>query len=230
MAERLSLTAKYRLQRLILQRGEIQFLIRIKIHCTFQHTEFHWIKVLRTFRYNHNVSPRLTLLRFAHTSCRQEFVVDDKSVIVYKQYVDARFHISVLIGIVEQNHVNILSSLIIGETFDAVASSFVDSHIYVVKLMLHLIRLVANLRHWHIVVGKHIPPALALIATRQHGNLHLVVQEIDEIFHMGSLARTSHSDIAHGNNRYVITLALEYTDVKHPVAHTHPDAIEPAER
>ena len=79
-------------------------------------------------------------------------------------------------------------------------------------------------------MGKHITVALALVSAREHSDLQLVVQQVYEIFHVRGLARTSHGDVAHRYDGYVVALAFEHSDVKHPVAYSHTDAVQPAQR
>lgn len=46
----------------------------------------------------------------------------------------------------------------------------------------------------------------------------LLMQQIDEIFHVWSLARTAYCDISHRYYGYVETTTLLQSDIEHPIA------------
>ena len=85
---------------------EEQSLEGIEVHRLGDDPELHRFEVVRAFGDNNYVGPVLAAERFAQSSCRQEFVVDDQSMIVNEQDVDSRFDIAVLEGIIEQYHVD----------------------------------------------------------------------------------------------------------------------------
>ena len=110
------------------------------------------------------------------------------------------------------------------------AAVFVYSHVDVAVFALHLERLVANLGHCGVLSGEQIAVALALVSAREHSHAKLLMQQIDEIFHVWSLARTAYGDISHGYDWYVETATLLQSDVEHPVAQSYSQTVEPAKR
>ena len=217
------------LERIVSERGEIEALEGEEIHSLDKDAEVDGRQRLGTLCDDDDVGAMLTAERLAQPSGRQQPVVDDEAVVVYQQDVDARTHVAVLEGIVEKHHVGVAGGRVVGEVVDACTTVSVYSHVYVVELALHLEGLVANVTLGRVVVGQHIAMGLALVATRQHTHLKFLVQQVDKILHVRSLARAAHRDIAHGNNGDVVALAFEHADVEHPVAQAHSDAVEPAE-
>ena len=150
--------------------------------------------------------------------------------IVDEQNVYARFHVAVLVCVVEQNGVHVLCGFVSSESVDAVAAVLVDSHIDVLVFALHLERLVANFGHCGVLVGEQIAAALALVSAREHSHAELLMQQIDEIFHVWSLARAAHRYVAHRYYGYVEAAALLQSDIEHPIAQSHSQSVEPAKR
>ena len=107
---------------------------------------------------------------------------------------------------------------------------FVYSHVDVAVFALHLERLVANLGHRGVLSGEQIAEALELVSSREPSYAELLMQQIDEIFHVWSLARTAYGDISHGYDWNVETATLLQSDVEHPIAQSHSQSVEPAKR
>ena len=95
-------------QSAVLYRREEQLLIRIKPHSPLQYAVFHRFEVLGTLCHYYDVGSRLARLRLSQASGRQQSVVYYQPVIVHEQYAYACFYISVLVGVVEQNHLSVL--------------------------------------------------------------------------------------------------------------------------
>ena len=117
----------------------------------------------------------LALRGLAKPACRQHTVVDDESVIVDEQDVDARFHVAMLEGIVEQDDVDVVGCLVSGEVVDAIATFLVYRHIGFGELPHHLEGLVANVGHRGVGISENISLRLPLIASREHRHLYLVL-------------------------------------------------------
>ena len=88
--------------------GEEELLVGIEAHRLGDDAKLHGFQVLRTFRDNHDVGTVLAHNRFSESSCRQQLVIDNQAVVVDEQDVDARFHIAVLEGIVEEDDIDVL--------------------------------------------------------------------------------------------------------------------------
>ena len=163
--EGLGVTTVEALKRKIIDGREIETLVRIEVDGLRQHTDFHRLEVLGTFRDDDNVCPVLSFQGFPQPTRRNQFVIDDEPMIVDEQDVDARFHIAMLEGVVEEDDVDILGLFVMGEAVDAVGALLVHGDIDVRKLLLHLEGLVANPRHGRGGIGEDIAFRLALIAS-----------------------------------------------------------------
>ena len=67
--------------------------------------------------------------------------------VVHEQDVYPRLHVSVLIGVIEENHVGVLRLVFASDALYAVAAVLVHRHMHIGEFLLHLIRLVAYLAH-----------------------------------------------------------------------------------
>ena len=94
---------KSRPKRLILMSGVEELLVGIETHGLRDDTVLHGLHVSRTLCDDHDVGPVLALHRLPESSRRQQLVVDDQTMVVDEHDVDARLHITVLEGIVEQD-------------------------------------------------------------------------------------------------------------------------------
>ena len=119
-------------------------LIGEKVHGLSDDTKLHGLQVLGTLRHYHYVGAVLSIEGLAQTSSRQELVVDNQTMIVYKQDIYAWLDITMLEGIVEKDNIDIFHCLTVCKATNAVDTVFVYCHCYVAKLLLHLHRLVAN--------------------------------------------------------------------------------------
>ena len=85
--------------------------------------------------------------------------------VVHQEDVDARFHISVLEGIVEQYHIHILCLFVRLQSLYSSDSLGVYCHIDVGELLVHLERLVAYLGHRGFLGCQYITAAFSLVST-----------------------------------------------------------------
>ena len=231
VVERHHSIAEDRLQVVVFKTGEIEPLEWIQVHRLGYHTEFHRLEVMRTFCDYHDVSPVLAAKRFTKSACRQQFVVDDKAVVIHQQDVYSRFDVPVLEGVVEQNDIDVILCLAFGKLADAMTAVAVNSHRDIVAILaLHLQRFVTHGSCRRLVVGNDEASCVTLVATTENSHLHLVFQQTYQVFHMRSLAGAAHSDVAHRDDRHVKTLALQYADLKQHIAELHSQAVKPAER
>ena len=209
--------------------GEEELLVGIEAHGLGDDAELHRFQILRTFRDDHDVGAVLALYRFPESSCRQQLVVDDQTVVVDEQDVDARFHIAVLEGIVEEDDIDVLDVISAGQLIDATSTFLVHGHGDVGKLGLHLVRFVADGADGRIVTGQHKTTGLTLIAPAQNGHLRLIFQQTDEVFHMGGLAGAADGDITDGDDRRAERPAFQDAHLEEQVSETDAQAVEPTE-
>ena len=71
--------------------------------------------------------------------------------IIHKQDIDPRLHVTVLVGIVEQYDFRVLCFLVLCETVDAMAAVLVYGYVHVGEFLLHLERFVPNHVHFRVL-------------------------------------------------------------------------------
>ena len=229
IGERLCLFGEDRNRCIVVDAGEVKLLIRIEVHSLGEHAKLHRLQVFRTLRDDHDVCPALAVETLTQPASRQEFVVDDQTVIVDEQDIDAWFDIAVLVGIVEKDDIDIVRRLVMCHPVYALTPVLVYSNVDIGEFLFHLIRLVTDLACCCLVIGEDITLALTLIATREHAHPHHISQQSDKIFHMRCLARSAHRDVANGNDRYGKGPLFKHSKVKKPVAKAYAQAIKPAQ-
>ena len=119
-------------------------------------------------------------------------------------------------GVIQQYHIQLL---VIGhQLVNAVTAILVDGYRHLRKLLLHLVGLVANLRHGG--VGRCLDKsfALTLITSAEYGHMELFLQQSDEILHMRRLTRTANGNVTYRNHRNIEGAALEHADAEQHVA------------
>ena len=210
--------------------GEEELLIRIEFHGLGDDAELHGLQVLRTFRDNHDVGSVLTLDRFPQPSCRQQGVVDDQSVIVDEQDIDAGLHIAVLEGIVKKNDVSAFRLFSACQMINPPGSLPVYSYCDIGEFGLHLIGLVTDVVDCRILVGQYKTVTHAFVAPAQHGHLGAVFQESYEVFHMGRLASPANGDVSDGNDRHVEGAAFQDAHLKEQVPEPDAQPVKPTQR
>ena len=171
--QRTAFSAKHRLKVVVFNSRKQQSLIRIKVHRLCDDSEIHGAKAFRAFCDNHDVCTVLPFLVFPHAASRQELVVNKLTMVVNKQNIDSWFYIPMLESIIKQYHVSFFCLLVSYQSFNAVTSFFINSHINVREFPLHLKRFVPDISDCRILVGKHKPFRLALVSPTKNGNLGL---------------------------------------------------------
>ena len=227
-AQRPLLAAIYGMQRVVVECGEVEMLVRVEAHGLGDDAELHRFEVARTFGYDDNVRTVLSRERFAQASGGQQLVVDDKPVVVDEQDVDAGFYIAVLEGIVKQHHIDVLARLVFCQSHYAVAAVFVHGNGHIGIFLFHLVRLVADVFHRRFLVCQNESACLPLVTAAEHRYMELVLQESYQIFHMGGLARSPHGYVANRYHWYVKTAAFQYSHFKECVAQSDEEAVCPA--
>ena len=115
-------------------------------------------------------------------------------------------------GIVEEDDVELL---VVGrQLLDAPDPLLVDSYADVGELLLHLERLVTNLALGHLFRGQQVSVGLALIAPAEYSHMELVLQQSDEVFHMGRLASAPDSDVTDGDDGHLEILTFQDSHVE----------------
>ena len=160
----------------VVDTGEVEFLIGIEVHGLGEHTKLHRLQVFRTLGNDHDVGTALSVETLAQTSRRQQLVVDDQPVIVNQQNVDAGLDIAVLIGVIEKDNVDIVSLLVMRQPVHALTAVLVYSDIDIGEFLFHLVRLISDFACRRLVISEYIAFTLALIATREHADLHHIFE------------------------------------------------------
>ena len=100
-------------------------------------------------------------------------------------------------GIVEHNHFDILACSTTGEQADTTGTFLIDSHRDIRELLFDLERLVTDIVHRRVVVGQQETTALPFVATTEDGEVRLVLQQTDEVFHVGGLSCSPYGDVTY---------------------------------
>jgi len=216
-------------RRVVLVGGEEQVLVGIEFHDLRQDAELHRLHILWTLGDNDDIGTILALYRLTQTTCGQQLVVDDETVIVDEQDVDARLDVTVLEGIVEEDDVDILACLAIDEFLDTACTVTVDGQRDIRKLLQHLIGFVADLPHGGILIGQHEAMSLAFIAPTEDGYVHVILQQADEILHVRRLACTAYSDVAYGDDGHAERATLQDSHLEEQVPEAYAYAVKPTE-
>ena len=228
VAERLLTAHIDGLQTVVSERCEIEFLVWIQVESLCEDKEVDGKQAVRALGDDDDVGSVLTALWLAQPSCRQEFVVDDESVVVDEQDVDTRLDVSVLIGIVEDDGLRVFRQFVGCQSLDALTPVGIDSYVDMWKLPLDLTGFVADVDGCRLFGGQYEASALTLIASAQYGHLHLVAQQPHEIFHMGCFPRAAHGDVAHRDDGCVEGTAFQDAHFKEMVSQPYHESVAPA--
>ena len=147
--------------------------------------------------------------------------------VVDEQDVDARFNITMLEGVVEEDDIDVFDVISAGQLLDTPCTFFVYGYGDVWELCFHLVRFVTDGADGRIVTGQHEADGLTLIAPAQHGHLRLIFQQTDQVFHMGGLAGAADGDISDGDDRCAVWPAFQDAHLKEQVPKTDSQAVEP---
>jgi len=209
--------------------GEEELLVGIEAHRLGDDAKLHGFQVLRTFRDDHDVGAVLAHHRFSETSSRQQLVIDNQAVVVDEQDVDARFHIAVLEGIVEEDDIDVLDIVPAGQLLDASGAFLVHRYGNIRELRFHLVWLVADGADGCIVTSQHETAGLTFIAPAQHGHFRMVLQQTDQVFHMWGLAGAADGDVTDGDDRCTVRTAFQDAHLEEQVPETDAQTVEPAQ-
>ena len=218
---------KERLQITVVDGGKKEILIGKKVQGLGNNAIFHRLKVFRTLRNDDDIGAVLARLGLAKPAGRKKAVVDDETVVVDKENVYARLDIAVLESIVKKHYVKAFVAF--GETLYAMAAILVDGHGDSRKLLLHLKWLIADGCHGSVGSGNDIALALPLISTTENSDVESVLQKADKVFHVGRLACTADSDVAHRDDGHVKGMRLENSKFKGCIAQLYGKSVKPTE-
>ena len=222
------LVPEHGLQGVVAERGEIEVLVGKEIHGLGDDAESHGFEFLRALGNDNHVGTVLAIQGLAQSSGRQQLVVDDETMIVHEQDIDAGLDVAVLEGIVEQHDVD--ATVDPYERLDAMHALLVDRHDGLGEFQLHLHRLVSNVACRRTRPGQHEALRLALIAPAEYGHLGLMLQQLDEILDMRGLTSAAHGDVAHRDDGHAEVAALHDSHVKEEIPDAHTQPVEPAQR
>ena len=122
--------AEERPEAAVSQGGEEQFLIRVKLQGLADDPEPHGLDVRRAFGHDDDAGTAFPFFRLAQASGRQELVIADHTVIVYKEYVDARLHVAVLERVVQKDDFRAWGGLLVAQPFDSPSAVFTSTHTF----------------------------------------------------------------------------------------------------
>ena len=94
------------------------------------------------------------------------------------------------------------------------------------ELLVNLVRLVAYVERCGAGSCQHEPFGFPFVSPRQHADVILVAQQVNDIFRMWSLACAAGRDIAHHHHRHRKFPLLEYVPFEHKVAHSHRESVD----
>ena len=106
----------------------------------------------------------------------------------------------------------------------AAVLAYGDSHV-APEILVNLIWFVADIKRRGAVCGEHEAFCVALVAARNHADAVFVAQQVEDVFGMWSLARTSGRNIAYHNHGHRKFTLLEDMPLEHKIAHRHPETI-----
>ena len=132
-------------------------------------------------------------------------------------------------GVVEDDGVDIFSSLSARQLLNASGTLLIDSHRDAGELAMYLVGLVTDITTAGVVVGKYETLSLSLVAATEHGYVHLVFQEANEVFDVRRLARSSNRDVTYGNDRCGVGTALQDARLEEHVPDSDAYAVKPAQ-
>ena len=132
-------------------------------------------------------------------------------------------------GVVEDDGVDIFSSLSVRQFLNASGTLLIDSHRDAGELAMYLVGLVTDITTAGVVIGKYEALGLSLVAATEHGYVHLVFQEADEVFDVRRLARSSNRDVTYGNDRCGVGTALQDASLEEHVPDSDAYAVKPTQ-
>ncbi len=80
-----------------------------------------------------------------------------------------------------------------------------------------------------VLVSKDKSMTLPFITSTEYRYVHLVFQEPDQIFHVGSLSGAAYCNITYRDDRRAIGVTLQETRLEEHVPEAHPQSVKPTE-
>jgi len=198
--------------------AEVETLIGHQVQGLLHHAEAHRLDIVGTFRDDDDVGTPFPLLRFAQSARRQQTVVGYHAVIVDKQDIDTRMHVAVLVGIVEQDDVDVARGLVGAQALDAAPPVVVDGHVGRGELLLHLPRFVADFLHGALRPGQYVATRLTLVAAAEYSHAVGLAQQAQQVLRVRCLSRSADAQVADADDGDVVTVRLQYVQVEQGVA------------
>ena len=157
--------------------------------------------------------------------------MNDEPVVVHQQDINPRFDIAVLEGIIEEYHVDIFPGhTFFGQPVNTSCAFGIHRDLHLREFLFHLIRFITNVLQGCIRLGQHETAGLAFIATAEYRHVDLVFQQPHQIFDMGCLARATHGDVTHRDDRNGIGTAFQDVHLEKHIPELHDATIQPAQR
>ena len=127
----------------------------------------------------------------------------DDAVVVDEQDVVPRLDVPVLIGVVEENDLNVPGCLICHEPLDASPPVGVHGDMHGREFLLHLPGFIAYFLHRGSRRGEDVSLRPPLVAPAEDCHAVSGGEEPDEVLHGGSLSGAAHGDVADADDGYV---------------------------
>ena len=181
---------------------EVELLVGVEVELLADDVEVDGLDGVGAFGDHHDLCPVFAGDRLAEPAGGQEGVVGQQAVAVGQQQVESGLEVAMLVGIVQQDdiHMGVLEA---EQLFHAVAAMLVDADYGLGKLALHLCRFVADVGRRAGRVGQAEASGPTLVAPAQGGHLQaFVLQQPDEVFGVGRLARASYGQVADADGGY----------------------------
>ena len=128
-------------------------------------------------------------------------------------------------GVVKEYYRCILGTFVAGKAFYSLTTIGINGNVDVGKLLVYLVRLVADVTHGSGSVGKYITLALALIPTTEDSHLHIWREQTHEILHVRRLSRSANGNITHTDYRNAERSAFQHPSIEKVVTETHHQSV-----
>ena len=147
--------------------------------------------------------------------------------IVNQQYIQSGSNIPVLICIIKNYDTSIVSLRHRHYCLYSPAAIGINRYGNIREFFMHLKRFVTYFSHCCVIVRKNKTFRVTFIPPAEYCHFYFVLKHLYQIFYMGSLARTTNSNVTHSDNGEWIFLALDDFVIKQEASNPHSDTIQP---
>lgn len=209
----------------VVETREEQFLIGEQFQIVLEYAVFNGFELWGAFGHHHHVGAVDGFGRFAQAPQREQLVEKHGIVELCEHNRHRRFHIAVLEGVVE--HYEVDAGVEPQKLLDAGTAILAYGHGYVASVFLvNLVGLVTDVEGGGAGSGQHEALGLAFVSPREHADVVLVAQQVDDVFRVRGLAGAPCRDVAYNHNRHRKFPLFEYVPFEHKVAHSHCESVD----